>query len=49
MCAAAPAQIKVGDDKRIVEAKFKTFGCGSAIASRWVRVPGLATAAVRAG
>ena len=26
-------QIKVSDDNKIVDAKFKTFGCGSAIAS----------------
>ena len=26
-------QIKVDDESRIIDAKFKTFGCGSAIAS----------------
>jgi len=26
-------QIKVGDNNKIIDAKFKTFGCGSAIAS----------------
>ena len=26
-------QIKLDDDERIVDVKFKTYGCGSAIAS----------------
>ena len=35
-------QIQVGENKKIIDAKFKTFGCGSAIASsslatEWVK------------
>ena len=35
-------QIKVSDDNKIIDAKFKTFGCGSAIAAsslatEWVK------------
>jgi len=43
-------QIRVGDDGRIAEAKFKTFGCASAIASsslatEWLKGRTLAEAA----
>ena len=35
-------QIEVGDDNKIVDAKFKTFGCGSAsaassLATEWIK------------
>ena len=28
-----PGEIEVNDDNKIIDAKFKTFGCGSAIAA----------------
>ena len=34
-------QIKVGDNNEIIDAKFKTFGCGSAIASSSLAKSGL--------
>ena len=42
LCSFCYLQIKVDDDGNIIDAKFKTFGCGSAIASsslatEWVK------------